>query len=389
MSDYKTLLDWLYGLKWFGIRPGLERIEEVMEKLGSPQDRIRTIHVTGTNGKGSVCAMISSVLQEAGCRVGMFTSPHLVDFRERFQINGENISREDVLRIVDRVRKTGVHLTFFELTTAIAFVYFYEKKADYAVIEVGMGGRFDATNVIKKPAATAITSISFDHTDWLGDTLEKISLEKAGIAKEGVPMFTSVDNAVIRNECRKKSARVLLVDGEKRTNMSGSFQKKNAGMAAAICNYIGIPEAIIKAGLLRTEWPARLEFIEKNVLLDCAHNPDGVEKMAQFVNSLNRNVTIVFGVMKNKNYEEMIRLLPSHKTIILTKPKIDRSADPNELKKFCSNSIVVEDVAEAYERAKKMAGKDGLVLVCGSCYLAGELLARINKIEMHPIMFVQ
>ncbi|KKW34998.1 MAG: FolC bifunctional protein, partial [Candidatus Uhrbacteria bacterium GW2011_GWC2_53_7] len=164
------MLDWLYSLKTIGIMPGLEKISEAMEKLGNPQDKLRIIHVAGTNGKGSVCAMLESILRHAGYKVGMFTSPHLVDFEERFQVNREKISREDAFRLVSRVRESGVNLTFFELTTAVAFLHFLEKKVDYVVLEVGMGGRLDATNIVK-PVATVITSISFDHTNWLGDTL--------------------------------------------------------------------------------------------------------------------------------------------------------------------------------------------------------------------------
>ena len=386
---YEEMLDWLYNLRRFGIKPGLEKIAEVMEKLGNPHDKLRIIHVAGTNGKGSVCAMIESILRKNGFKVGMFISPHLVDFRERLQVNRELISKEEVMRLVNKINGTGVELTFFELTTAAAFLYFYEQKVDYAVIEVGMGGRFDATNIVKNPVATVITSLSLDHTQWLGDTLDKITREKAGIIKEKVPLFTCVDSDVIRNVCIEKNSPFILVEDEENTNMNGLFQRSNAGLAAAVARHMKVPENEIKEGLLSVSWPARLEFIEKNILLDCAHNPEGIEKLTEFVNTLNYDkLIVIFGVMKDKNYQEMLSRLPDCK-MILTKPKIDRSADPVDLKNFCNNAAVIEDVAVAYEQAKKIAGKNDLIVICGSCYLAGELLAYRNKIPMHPIMWVQ
>ncbi|MCX6816082.1 MAG: bifunctional folylpolyglutamate synthase/dihydrofolate synthase [Candidatus Aenigmarchaeota archaeon] len=388
-SDYNELLDWLYGLRRFGIKPGIERVSAAMERLGNPQDRMKIIHVAGTNGKGSVCAMLSSILQKAGYKAGIFTSPHLVDFRERMQVDSKKISKDDVMRIVKTIRATGVELTFFELTTAVALQYFCEQNVDYAVIEVGMGGRFDATNIIT-PQASVITSLSLDHTQWLGDTIDKIAYEKAGIVKEGVPLFTTVDNKVIRNECTKKHAPFILVDGEENTNMNGFFQRRNAGLAAEIARYLKISDDNIRSGLMHTYWPARLEFIEKNILLDCCHNTDGVEKMAEFVKTLQYDkLIIVFGVMADKDYAGMIKNLPDYDRIILAKPKISRSLDPKELTGLCHDCEIIEDVANAYEEAKKIAGKNDLILICGSCYLAGEILAYKNKIPMHPIMFIQ
>jgi dihydrofolate synthase/folylpolyglutamate synthase len=388
-SKYDEMLDYLYGLKWFGIRPGLERIEECMKKLGNPERKLKVIHVAGTNGKGSVCAMLSSILQKSGFRVGMYTSPHLVDFRERFRINNETISKADVMRIAEKIRNTGTELSFFEFSTAIALQCFYEKNVDYAVVEVGMGGRFDATNVVN-PVATVITSISLDHIEWLGDTIEKIAYEKAGIAKEGVPMFTAVDSEAIRNACKEKSAPLFIVTGKESTSMNGDFQESNAGIAAAVSRYLKIPEEKIQDGLLSVKWPARLEYIENNVILDCAHNADGIEKISGFIKTLKYDkLVIVFGVMKNKNYNGMISRLPRYDRIILTRPKIERSLDPEELKSICHDYTVIEDAGEAYEEARKIAGEGGLILICGSCYLAGELIAYINKIKVHPIMFVQ
>jgi len=388
-EDYKQMLDWLYGLRRFGMKLDLDRIKNVMDKLGNSQDKLKIIHVAGTNGKGSVCAMIGVILQKAGYRVGMFTSPHLVDFRERFQINGEMINQEDVLRLVDMVKETDVELTFFEFATAIAFQYFYEQNVDYAIIEVGLGGRFDATNIVN-PIATVITSISLDHIEHLGNTIDKITYEKAGIVKENVPLFTTCDIDVIKSICEKKNAQIFIIKDKENTSMKGEFQKINAGLAAVVARYLKISEDKIKEGLLDVKWPARLEFVDKNVLLDCAHNPDGIEKMAEFVKTLKYDkLVIVFGVMYNKDYENMIKNLPEYNKIILTKPKIPRSLDPFMVKHLCRDALIIENAVEAYEYAKKIAGENDLILICGSCYLAGEFMAFKNKISVHPIMFVQ
>lgn len=391
MSDeeYGQMLDWLYNLRRFGMKLDMSRIGTVLHALGNPQDRLKIIHVAGTNGKGSVCAMMSAILQKAGFRVGLFTSPHLVDFRERFQINGKMISKAEIFELVNEIKKTGIEMTFFEFTTAIAFLYFSRQNVDYLVLEVGLGGRYDATNIIQKPVATVITSISFDHIEWLGDTLDKIAFEKAGIIKRGVPLFTRVQSDVIKNICDEKDAPFIFVDNLEKTNMNGKFQEENAGLAAEIARFIGINEQAIKAGLQNVTWPARLEFIESNILLDCAHNEEGIRAMTRFVSSLGKDVTILFGVMGNKDYQKMLALLPFYSKIIFTRPKISRSLDPNELKKICPDALIIEDVSQAYEQAKKISGKDDLILVCGSCYLAGELLAYKNNIQMHPIMFVQ
>jgi dihydrofolate synthase/folylpolyglutamate synthase len=389
MDKYQHMLDYLYSLHRYGSKLGLEKITDVMNKLGNVQNKLKIIHVAGTNGKGSVCAMLSSILQQAGYSVGMFTSPHLIDFRERIQLNREIICEKDALQIFEKVKKTGVELTFFEFTTAMAFLYFSEKTHDYTILEVGMGGRLDATNIVK-PITSVITTISFDHTNMLGNTLEKISQEKAGIIKENVPLFTTVNNKVIKDVCKEKNAKLCLVNNKENTNLNGEFQKTNAAVAAAVARYLKIKENCIKNGLMHVKWPARLEFIEKNVLLDCGHNSEGIKNIARFVEKhKHRKLIIVFGVMRDKNYKEMLDSLPKFDKIIFTKPQIERSLGPEELKKTIPTGVIMEDVAVAYEYAKGVATKDDLVLICGSCYLAGEVLAHIKNKPVTPIMFVQ
>ena len=321
--------------------------------------------------------------------MGLFTSRHLVDFTERFQIDRKAISKDDAFRLVNKVKEAGVELTFFELTTAVAFLYFCEQEVDYAVVEVGMGGRLDATNIVK-PVVSVITSISFDHMRWLGSTLDEIAAEKAGIVKQGIPLFTTKYVASlkpVKRICAENSAPIVIAN-EESTSMKGAFQRKNAGLAASVARYIGISDEKIIEGLMDTYWPARLEFIESNVLLDCAHNPDGIEKLSEFVKTLSyEKLIMIFGVMKDKDYNEMLAKLPKFDKLLLTKPQIERSLDPMALE--IENAEVVDDVWSAFSRAKSVASEDDLIVVCGSCYLAGELLARKNKIKMHPIMFIQ
>lgn len=386
--NYQEMLEYLYGLRRHGIKPGLGQITKAMHKLGNPQNNMKIIHVAGTNGKGSVCAMLSSILQ-LNNNVAMFTSPHLVDFRERMQINGKIISERDALRIFEKVKATGIELTFFEFTTAMAFVYFSERKPDYVILEVGMGGRLDATNIIT-PIASVITSISLDHTNILGSTIEKITYEKVGIIKKNVPLFTTVKSNVLKKECKLKNSDLFFINNKENTNMNGEFQKTNAALAAEIARYLKVKQNIIKKGLMNVKWPARLEFIEKNVLLDCGHNSDGIKNMADFVcKHKHRKLIILFGVMADKNYKEMIKKLPKYDKIIFTRPQIERSLDPKKLNVLVPEGVIIENVAVAYEYVKNIATKSDLVLICGSCYLAGEVLAHIQGKDVTPIMFVQ
>lgn len=386
--NYEETLNWLYNLKRFGIKLDLENITSTMNKLGNPQDSLKIIHVAGTNGKGSVCAMLESVLRAAGFKVGLFTSPHLIRFEERIQVNREKIAEHDVLRLVEKVKSAGVDLTFFEFTAAMACQYFCEQGVDYAIIEVGMGGRLDATNIVK-PVATVISSISFDHAARLGNTLESISAEKAGIVKEGVPMFTPVNSRAIRKACEAKKAPLFIVEGEEDVGMNGIFQRKNGAVAAAVARHLGIREGAIKKGLMSAAWPARLEFFG-NTLLDCAHNPDAIGKVTEFVKSLRYDkLYVIFGVMKDKDYVKMLELLPDYERIILTKVAYERAAEPEELAPLCKNSMIIENIEKAYEYARSIANGSDLILICGSCYMAGDFLAIMNHVPKHAIMFVQ
>jgi dihydrofolate synthase/folylpolyglutamate synthase len=368
-------LEHLYSLHQFGIKLGLENITELMDKLGNPQNKLKYIHVAGSNGKGSVCVMLESILKQK-YKVGKFTSPHLKRFNERITINGEEIPDKDVDRLIDLVMEKRTNQTFFEVVTAMAFVYFAEQKVDYVVLEVGLGGRLDATNIIT-PKITVITNISLEHTNILGETIEKIAAEKAGIIKPGIPVVTGAKEEafnVILKICEEKESNLFYVAGKYQGELSlkGEFQKENATIASFAAKKIGMSEGEIERGLIEVEWPGRFEK-KNNLILDCAHNPAGMQALVNEIKKLDyKNLIIVFGVLKDKDYKKMLWLLkPLAKEIILTKPNHpDRALDPYKME---DGLKVVEDIKTAVENAKSLAGENDLVLVTGSIFVVGEV----------------
>ena len=366
----------LFISRKFGKILKLTRIVEAAKKLDNPEKKLKLIHIAGSNGKGSVSAMVYSVLKESGYSVGLYTSPNLVDIRERIVLNDKKISKKDFTRIYCLIKKKKVKLSFFEMVTMIAFQYFFEKKVDYAVIEVGLGGSYDATNIIR-PVATAITTISLEHTNILGNSFDKILLNKAGIIKQNIPLFTRINSKLLKKICEKKNAEYVIVSGKKKTDLKGEFQKKNAAIAFEICKHIGIKQKIIAKGLMKVYWPARLDFIEKNVLMDCAHNIDGVKNLSKFIKSYKHSkLFIIFTAMKDKKFNQMIKLLPKFDEIIFTKIHSDRCVDFSKIK--MKKSIFIKDPISALSYVKKKASKNDLILVCGSCYLAGELFKKLG-----------
>ena len=384
--EYDNTLRYIYSREVFGIKLGLSNIRSLLEKLGDPHKSLKFIHVAGTNGKGSCCAMLSSVLQEQGYKVGMYTSPHLVDFTERIKINNKNISKKDIVRIMKMINPLLEAHTFFEVVTALAFRYFHDKDVDFVVAEVGMGGRLDATNVIT-PLVSVITNVTLEHTDHLGDTIEKIAFEKAGIIKKGVPTVTAASGAalgVIKDVCKKRSSKlhVARVNRNVRTNLKGSFQIINASTcldAVKILRDLGfeISQSAVTKGLSKVVWPARMEFIYRNVLLDCAHNPAAIKLLAKEIEKLKyRKLILVTGILKDKDKEQMVKSLnPLVDYFILAKPDISRASNPEDIAKFVRKDYtIVYDVGEAVSLARRMAKKDDLVLITGSCYTVGEAM---------------
>ena len=358
---------------------GIEGIRKFLGKIGNPQDNLKIIHVAGTNGKGSVCAMICSSLKEAGYKVGMFSSPHLVKLQERFRINGRKIRDKELDKLVAKVvgleKKHKIDLSFFETLTVVAFLYFNEKNADYAVMETGMGGRIDATNVVT-PILSVITNVGHDHMEFLGHTIKKIAKDKAGIIKQA-PVVTHTKGEaldVIKKECKRN--KVKLIRAKKvsyRTGLQGEFQKENAATAAAALKELGIPGKYITLGLEKAVWKGRFE-LHGNILLDAAHNPEGVAALITSLKNLTyRNLTVILSIMNGKEIELMAEKLNKlNADVIVTKAKITRAMQPEEVAGYLRNAIIIHKLKDAIAFAKKTSGKKDLIVITGSIFLVGE-----------------
>lgn len=420
--NYVESLSYLENLGKFGIQLGMERIEGLLRELGNPEQKIKTIHVTGTNGKGSVTSMITNILLAANLKVGKFTSPHLVRYNERICLNGEEISDEAfattitaVKAAADSIVKKGVcdQPTQFEILTAAAFLYFCLEKVDYAVIEVGMGGLWDSTNVIT-PVVSVITNVSLDHTDRCGDSVERIAMQKAGIIKEKVPLVTAAegDNALgpIVTMAMFKEAPVYLygkafygtevessMDGQKFTLHAGDFyasdyeiklpgehQIKNTSVAIVAAKLVSkqddrINELALHLGVANTLWPGRLERVSQkpDLILDGAHNPDGAKALRSALDKYypGQKLHFVFGMMGDKDMSGVIKTLIHNDDVVYT-VRADggsRAAEAEALAELVgANAIPMNSLAEAYHKAAEQAGKDGIICVCGSLYLVGE-----------------
>ncbi len=396
----------------------LERVERALTALGDPQRRYRTIHVAGTNGKGSVAAMCHALLQRAGLRVGLYTSPHLVDFRERIRVDDRFIDANDVVTWAERLRPWAAELTFFELTTVMAFAYFAAAAVDVAVIEVGLGGRLDATNVIDADVAV-ITSIGFDHEAFLGSTLTSIAREKAGILKPGRPAVLGAVADEARAAIEAVAAQVgapmlrfardivvgAAADGDYESpqrrlaamevSLPGAHQRHNAALALAAVDLLLAPrlldEAQVRQGLRQTSWPGRLEVVLRQplVLFDAAHNPDGACALAASLKSLvgDRPVDLLFGVLRDKRWQEMVDVLaPRVDRVTVTRVPNDRSEDAAIVAAAFarySPARVVEDPRDAFMNLVQAAGAERAVVVAGSIFLIGALepLARRLAVE--------
>lgn len=376
----------------------LARTQRVMSQLGNPQNYFPSVHIAGTNGKGSVTAMISSVLREAGVKVGMYTSPHLEKINERFQINGAMISTPELTRLSRSLQKRFSHLTQFEFLTVLAFVWFAEKEVDVAVVETGLGGRLDATNVLSHVLVSVITNIDLDHTDWLGNTLEKIAFEKAGIIKNGVPLVTGATGKafeVIKSKAKEANSPVVQVLGSSPSeSLLGRHQQRNTELAKVAIrtlseNFFHITENQVKKGLGRVRWPGRFERImvgsashRQLVILDGAHNPAGCRALVETLREQRLDsVNLLFGALKDKNVAEMARILSPvvELGVTVTVPS-ERSADPSKLsalKVWQGKMVAVKDVGEGLKALLSMKGNRP-ILVAGSLYLVGDIRRRIR-----------
>jgi dihydrofolate synthase/folylpolyglutamate synthase len=398
---YSEAIQFLYGLQLFGANFGLENTRKLAVLAGDPQDRLRFIHVAGTNGKGSTCAMLESIYRAAGLRVGLFTSPHLVSFRERIQVNRQLISENELIRLVEEFRPLlkqfppDNHLTLFEVVTVMALKFFAEHACDLVIWETGLGGRLDATNIVM-PLASVITNIAFDHQQWLGDTLEKIAAEKAGIIKPGIPVITATDEesalAVIEKIAREKHAPLTRVKPEARSqkpesSLSGAHQKINAALALATIEVlqmqIPVSEENIREGLVNVNWPGRLQLIKKpngqKILLDGAHNVAGVEALRTALTEGTSFAAQVFivGFLADKDWRPMCEILaPLAKKIFCVPVASPRTADAHALAEtFRSLNPTAEVLAgKKLGDALNASGEDAFIVITGSLYLIGEAL---------------
>ncbi len=399
--NYKEAIDLLTSQGKFHIKLGLERVQAVLKLLGNPQDKIKIIHVAGTNGKGSVCSIVANVLKCAGYKVGLYTSPHLVEYTERIRINNEEISQEVfsdyVQKICDLADKHEIHLTEFEILTVMAYKYFADNKVNIAVIETGLGGRFDATNVTKKTFISVITSISLDHTDRLGDTVEKIAFEKAGIIKPKSIVVTEISNKgfrIIRETAEKMNSKLVVstnyVDmntqngknyiavngGKYEFNLLGLYQKGNLSIVMKVLEQFKLSEEAIQEGFKTARWPARLEYFEKkNILVDGAHNPAAAIELKKSLDYYfpAQKRTYVYGTLNTKDYKEIANILFTPEDQIYYYEFNSKNAVSMEEYKQNLPNLNIHPYKE------EILKQDGLKIVTGSLYMIGELYNEIKK----------
>lgn len=428
--NYQECIHYLEEEVGFGSVPGLERIKCLCERLGNPQQKLSVIHIAGTNGKGSAVAMLSSILKEAGYRVGTYTSPHLEKYNERFLINGKEISDEDFAREITLMKNICEELaaegkavpTLFEIVTGVAFHYFAEQKVDVLILEVGLGGRYDATNIVAEPLLSLIMSISIDHTDFLGDSIEKIAAEKAGIIKKNCPVVLYSQDEIVYNMVKDAADQMdapfyCLNDAEidvasqtlegtvfsvKNKSMSlekvelpllGSYQIGNCVTVLEACRVLKkrglqLSEEAVRRGLKNAHWAGRMEICREEplVILDGAHNEDGIHQLAKSLSVYFRDkkVTLILGVLGDKEYHKMAEhILPHADSVILTEPHSERKLDVFTLARSISNhngTIYTEkEIEDAYEKALSLTPAEGIILCCGSLYMIGAMRTYITN----------
>ncbi len=398
--NYREALSWLYSLQRFGIKLGLENIERLLKEL-SKSDILqaapwKVIHVAGTNGKGSVCAMIDSICRAQGYRTGLFTSPHLVTFRERIRVHGDMISEDAVAHRLTTIRRLVAnwdpHPTFFEVVTALALKHFSDTKVQIVILETGLGGRLDATNAIQSDVSV-ITPIDFDHEKWLGETISEIAAEKAGIIKPKVPVVCAPQRAeaeeVIRARATKCGAPLQFVTkpyDKAPLALAGLHQEQNAALAIAALRAakIDIDDSAIARGLASIDWPARFQRWDERTIVDGAHNPAAARTLAETwrENFGNQRATLVLAVLSDKDLRGICEALaPISEFVLLPKIRSERAADPEELVRVLANITpplpysITQSVDEALARAR---AKPNPILITGSLHFAGEVLAHLR-----------
>lgn len=416
---------YFHSLLTFGIRPGLDRLKILLERLGNPQKSLRCIHVAGTNGKGTVCSFLSSVLTSAGYRTGLYTSPYIVDFRERIRVDGEMISENDLDDItetvkteIEKLRSEDIIITEFEAVTAAAFLYYKNIGCDFVVLETGLGGRFDATNVIERPLASIIVSISLDHVNILGNTIAEIAYEKCGIIKKNCPVVTcSSQNPdalkVIKEQSRINNSELFTADishcnllseditgsrisfsgREVHVPFPGKHQVENCITALECINIlknqgISISEKAIRNGISQTKNPARCEIVSSSpfVIFDGCHNEDSARALKDVIEKhlKGRRINAVMGMMEDKDISKVLSLLtPYFNTVFTVTPSNTRSMNSEKLsemiRKTGTDAKSFENELDGLKEAVKNTGKDDVLLVCGSLYLCSDLYKYFKK----------
>jgi dihydrofolate synthase/folylpolyglutamate synthase len=418
-AAYEACLNELFNLRRLRMKLRLDTIRGVLSRLDNPHQRFKSVHVAGTNGKGSTSAHLAAILQAGGFRTGLFTSPHLVRFNERFRIDGHVVGDEEVVAAFEQVRlaqrQNEEHMTFFEMCAAMAFLIFARREVDWAVVETGMGGRLDATNVLT-PEVTVITNIALDHQIYLGDTLSDIAREKAGIIKPGVSLVTGVKQppawGVVESTARRHQAPVYRLGKafrvrrrghdndftyfgidtilrDLKTRLEGSYQVDNATMAIAACELINqkqptVDPEVIRNGLTRVAWPGRLQVVSRDplVILDGAHNLAAAQLLAHHLRQHlgHRKLVLVIGILDDKAFDGMLAALaPFCSRIVATQPNYARALPPEQVaqaaQKYVSRVCTKPSVAAAIEHALATVQSHEAVCVAGSLYLVGEALA--------------
>ena len=413
----REALAYIHAVDWRRSKPGLRRIHELLEKLGHPERAVRFVHITGTNGKGSTCAMLASILQAAGYRTGLYTSPYIFRFNERMQVNGQEIPDEELCAITEEVRPLADsmddHPSEFEIVTAIAFTWFARKACGIVVCEVGMGGEFDATNVIPAPEVCVVANIGLEHTAILGDTVEKIAAEKCGIIKHGAHAVLfgqseGVEN-VAREKCAQEDVALTITAQEKLARISssldgqefkyrgrgpyhlrllGEYQLLNALTVIDVCNALRsrgwdkLTDEAIDEGLSHAQWPGRLELLRRgpDFIVDGAHNPQCVDALMDSLAALYGDKKLIFltGVLRDKDWQQMLRrALPLAKAFVVITPPSARALDENELAAWLNaqgvQAVPAKDTDDGVRRALALAGEDDAICSWGSLYFTGEV----------------
>ena len=405
--NYREALAWLYGLQRFGIKMGLENIARLLDEccggvcvkrpaLGTSASTFKVIHVAGTNGKGSVCAMIDSICRAQGYRTGLFTSPHLVTFRERIRVNGGMISEDAVADGLTSIRNLVAnwdpHPTFFEVVTALGLKHFSDTKVEIVILETGLGGRLDATNGVQSDVSV-ITPIDFDHEQWLGKTIAEIATEKAGIIKPKVPVVCAPQRPEAEEVIRTRAAKcgaplefAIKPYDEAPIALAGSHQKQNAALAIAAFGAakIDLDRSAIERGLFRIEWPARFQRWDELTIIDGAHNPAAARLVAQTWREIfgDRRATLILAILADKDLHAICEALaPISESVLLPKIRSERAAGPEELARVLANITpplpysITQSVDEALARAR---AKPNPILITGSLHFAGEVLAHLR-----------